>query len=391
MDGALQGVARGEVAAGGELRSSEGGSFDRPALAALGRVAVEMAHELNNVLSAVRGFAAALESHIPPDATAHLAYRELVRTCERGSSITRKVFEFSHEAAPPQPVDLASFLRGAHPLLRHVLPDRILLVYSVADGLPPVHARPNDLELVLLNLVVNARDAIEGCGSIEIGAARAPETEGPDTVLLTVRDSGTGMDPDVLDRVFEPFFTTKPPGGGAGLGLAIAREVLRACGASIEIESAAEHGTVVTIRLRTALQPATVGERVLLCMLPGPTRDRVASTMRCGGFEVVALDRVAELRTQGVQHSSAAVVAVSSEVPDFVDWGWGRLLQERDGARPFMVVTTSAGLSASWHSPERPCGSPLHVLPGEVDPGELLAQVERLSEGIAGGDRRALH
>ena len=141
------------------------------------------------------------------------------------------------------------------PLLRRVVPERILLVTSPADPLPLVEGSQGDLELALLNLVINGRDAIEGDGTIAITSGLA-DHEGESRVSLTVRDSGCGMSPAVQERMFDRFFTTKGPEAGTGLGLALVRDVVRKCGGTITISSKPGAGTAVHLLLRPALHEA---------------------------------------------------------------------------------------------------------------------------------------
>lgn len=387
-------VARGEGADEVPLSNTPPAANETSApLSALGHAAMEMAHELNNLLGAMRGFAVALERHIPPDSAAQKAYCELLRTCDRGSWVTRKVLELaSHRSRPIEPVDLREVLAGMEPLLRHVLPDRILMVCSVADGLPPVLARRSDLELLVLNLVMNARDAIEGRGRIEIRATSQRglgEDDMAPPVLLTVRDTGRGMDADVLNRAFDPFFTTKPRHSGAGLGLTIVRETLRGWDASIGIESAVGAGTLVTVRFRTAGQQSSAERLVLLCMPPGAARELTAQLLRRGGSQVLEVDCMTHAYAHARERLRSIVAAVVGAAALDCDEGIvRRVVGDAHQLRAFILLDGSQDLAASVASWTV---AAVHAMPSNSDLDTLVQRIESGLVDLSRAENVAFH
>jgi len=201
-------------------------------------------------------------------------------------------------------VDLSAECRDAESLLRRLLGERVRLVASYEPG--PVHIEidPNSLHQVIMNLAVNARDAMTSGGTLSIRTARvdpssvdAP-TPGRYGVMLEVRDEGTGIPPDVLERIFEPFFTTKPAGSGTGLGLSTVYGIVQQAGGEITVESAEGHGTTFRIWFPAREAPATstvvepavemrrAAARVLLVEDEPSVRALLSRVLSSAGFSV---------------------------------------------------------------------------------------------------------
>ncbi len=222
--------------------------FDAKRLASLGRVASEVSHDVRNILSAIRGFAAVLERRLPDGDAAHQVWHELVKACDRGADLTERVLGVARsDTSAEGPVSISETVLSLRPMLRQIVPPRIRLDIHAPEEVAPIFARRHDIELAILNVVVNARDAISGPGLIDITLSeeRTPGSTTGEWVVLSVRDSGQGMSPDIQDRIFDRFFTTKGSGRGTGLGMAMVRDSVQAAGGSIEIESAQGTGTVV--------------------------------------------------------------------------------------------------------------------------------------------------
>ncbi len=220
---------------------------DAQRLASLGRVASEVSHDVRNILSAIRGFAAVLERRLPDGDAAHQVWHELVKACDRGADLTERVLGVARsDSDTVAPVSVAETLRSLEPMLRQIVPPRIRLDIEAPDEIVPIMARRHDIELALLNVVVNARDAISGPGVIGVTLSEEPCSGSDDVrVVLCVRDTGKGMSSDIQDRIFDRFFTTKDSGRGTGLGMAMVRDSVQSAGGSIEIESAQGVGTIV--------------------------------------------------------------------------------------------------------------------------------------------------
>ncbi|WP_025410989.1 PAS domain-containing hybrid sensor histidine kinase/response regulator [Gemmatirosa kalamazoonensis] len=213
---------------------------------ALGQLAGGIAHDFNNLLTVIGANAAFLDQAIAADDARHTDVDEIRGAVARAGALTRQLLAFSRrQPFAPRELDLNDVVQGAESLLRRVLGENIELVTRLADGLPAIVADRGQLEQVLLNLVVNARDAMPDGGRLEIATFAAADGG----VTLRVRDSGVGMSAETQSRIFEPFFTTKEPGKGTGLGLSTVYGVVGRLGGRIMVESAPGRGATFTIQV----------------------------------------------------------------------------------------------------------------------------------------------
>ncbi len=223
---------------------------------ALGQLTGGVAHDFNNLLMVIAGGIDMLGRARDP-ARRDLLMEGMRQAAQRGAALTRQLLAFSRrQALQPQSVNLAKQIGGMRELLDRSLRGDIYVEYEFPSDLWPVHVDPDELELVVLNLAVNARDAMPNGGTIRIVAENIPcglIDAGGDCVRLSVIDRGTGMTPEVKQHVFEPFFTTKEVGKGSGLGLAQVYGFARQSGGSVEIESEVGQGTSVMLFLPRAL------------------------------------------------------------------------------------------------------------------------------------------
>jgi signal transduction histidine kinase len=231
-------------------------------LAAVGRLASEVAHEVGTPLNIVSGRAEIIQKGLPPDHPLSRHVATILRQIERISGIIRQLLEYARPRRPAIcPVAVGPVFARTVDLLDPLARQRqVNMETQVSDGLPPLLADPDQLQQVLLNLMTNALDATPPGGQVRLAASQAdPETpdprariergqpEGPFLTLL-VSDSGRGMSPDQLEQIFEPFFSTKERRGGTGLGLPIVEDIVRAHRAAIEVQSAEGAGTTVLLR-----------------------------------------------------------------------------------------------------------------------------------------------
>ncbi|HEU4721504.1 MAG TPA: PAS domain S-box protein [Gemmatimonadaceae bacterium] len=231
---------------------------------AVGKLAGGIAHDFNNILTVIAGHLALVrdESHLlPPQARADL--EEVARAVDRATRLTRRLLGFSRkQLLAPRVVDVNSLIADLEPMLARVLDERIAFAAHPSPVPARINIDPSVLEGALLNLAVNARDAMPNGGTLTVDT-----TVRAKVVTIAVRDSGTGMDPETLARVGEPFFTTKGPGVGTGLGLAMIYGSVEQSGGSIQIESTPGAGTVVRLLFpvasgdtELAVEPAPSGE-----------------------------------------------------------------------------------------------------------------------------------
>jgi signal transduction histidine kinase len=226
-------------------------------LEAVGRLAGGIAHDFNNLLTVIIGCAelmAATGDRAGANDT-HDPLEQLTKAARSAASLTKQLLAFSRrQVLEPRLVDLNASLRSNHAMLRRLVKENIVIVLNLDPRIAPVRVDPGQLDQVIVNLVVNAADALPEGGTITLSAARAvvgvdgpPDIALGEYVTLTVRDDGLGMDEETLSRAFEPFFTTKPLGKGTGLGLSTVYGIVKQSGAHVWIDSKVGAGTTVTI------------------------------------------------------------------------------------------------------------------------------------------------
>ncbi len=218
----------------------------------IGRLAAGAAHDLNNILMAIMGGAELAEVDLEDDDLASLRedLSDIRDAAQRGSAVGRQLLSFSRQQATQRRnIAVDELFSGLAKLLRRLLPSNIELRLEVADDSPSVVADPAQLEQVVMNLVVNARDAMSDGGTIEVSAGPGHGPSGTPGLRLEVRDTGHGIPSELLDRIFDPFFTTKEGGRGTGLGLATVRTITEDCGGAVAVESEVNRGTTFRIWL----------------------------------------------------------------------------------------------------------------------------------------------
>ena len=228
---------------------------------AIGQVVAGVAHNFNNLMTVTMGYTDILLERARDDEERD-AVLEIRKATDRGAALTRQLLAFGrmHDTRPAR-VDLNRAVAGLRELLVRVLRDDIQLTLGAESGAPPVIIDPHDLEQALLQLVVNARDALPYGGTIHIDVGReaVAATAAPDAAVppgeyarLSIRDNGVGMSADVQSHLFEPFFTTKEVGEGTGLGLAFVHGIVLHAGGFVTVDSAPDQGTTVSLYLPVA-------------------------------------------------------------------------------------------------------------------------------------------
>jgi two-component system, cell cycle sensor histidine kinase and response regulator CckA len=231
---------------------------------AIGQLAGGVAHDFNNLLVVISGHAELLLGRVTDEA--HLRQlREISEAARRASGLTAQLLAFGRRAPNiTELVDLNRLVGGIRMMLRRLVDEDIALVIEESPGLAAVRADRGQLEQVLVNLVINARDAITQGGEIRIRASSAGAADGlPDGsyVVLEVADNGSGMAPETKARIFEPFFTTKEQGKGTGLGLATVYGIVEQAGGKVTVDSEVGRGTTFRVYLPAAeAEPATAEE-----------------------------------------------------------------------------------------------------------------------------------
>jgi PAS domain S-box-containing protein len=231
-------------------------------LDAIGQLAGGVAHEFNNMLMAIGGHGSRLLARLGPESEDARHVEQILSASERAAGLTRQLLAFGRkQVLQPRPIDLNEAVDSAIRMLRPLIDPSIELVTTPDPELPRAAADPAQIEQVIVNLVLNARDAIAGGGTISIStsqafvaepiAAREGVAHG-DFVALTVTDTGAGMDAETRSRIFEPFFTTKPVGKGTGLGLSTVYGIVRQAGGFVTVASTPGRGTTFSVLLSRA-------------------------------------------------------------------------------------------------------------------------------------------
>ncbi|SMF44196.1 PAS domain S-box-containing protein [Azospirillum oryzae] len=264
---------------------------------AVGQLTGGVAHDFNNLLQAISSSLELIEQRLSAGRTDIAPFSATARAAvDRAAGLTRRLLAFARrQPLKPERTDLNLLVIGLWDLLGRSVGEEIRLERRLAEPLWPVHADVNQIESALLNLVINARDAMPAGGSVTVETANAslrpadlanePGLEPGDYAVLTVRDSGTGMPPDVLARVFEPFFTTKPIGQGTGLGLSQLYGFARQSGGFVRIDSAVGRGTAVHLHLPRDQDAAAQSEPA-----PAPTAVPAPPTGRAGRGTVLVVE-----------------------------------------------------------------------------------------------------
>jgi two-component system cell cycle sensor histidine kinase/response regulator CckA len=230
---------------------------------AVGGMATGVVHEFNNLLTVISGNVDLLSARSKPDADAEEGLDEIRHAVTRAAELSRSLLGVSRQRIMSETVvDLNAFIPRIEAMLRSGLGPEYEIVLSIGSVLWPAHADPDDLEHVLLNLALNARDAMPAGGRLTIAGRNTRSAELPsgtamprqDYVQLTLKDTGVGMSQEVMARAFEPFFSTKAEGRGTGLGLAFVYGAMRRMGGFVEVCSTVNTGTTFTLWLQRAGQ-----------------------------------------------------------------------------------------------------------------------------------------
>jgi signal transduction histidine kinase len=231
---------------------------------AVGRLAGGVAHDFNNLLTAILGYSDFLLADIERNDPRRDDVREIKKAATRAGALTAQLLAFSRrQIRQPRPLDLNAILAGLDRMLRRVIGEDVHLEWQPSENLGTVVADPSEIEMMILNLVVNAGDAMPEGGTITVRTShvvfdgRSHRQLGAGRyACLSVTDTGVGMDSSTRDRIFEPFFTTKDPGKGTGLGLSTVYAIVEHLHGAIDVESSVGAGTTFTVHLPLHDEPA---------------------------------------------------------------------------------------------------------------------------------------
>jgi len=363
----------------------------------LGQLAGGLAHDFNNLLTAVIGHLALVRDALPPRSQPSRDAEVATEAAERAARLTRQLLTYARrQPSSPRVLDpnelVASIDRMAVPLLG----PRIARRLSLDSGAWPVRVDPTQLEQLVLNLVVNSRDAMPEGGTLVLETSNEVLGSGPRAedatgvpqgswVRITVEDSGEGMDAATRERMFEPFFTTKPTGRGSGLGLAAAQGIVQAAGGAIGVSTAPGRGTRISVflpraessvvePLRTTPEPGREkggGEKVLLVEDEAGIRALAARALERRGYSVLAAsDGESALRLVEESLDGVAILVTDIAMPGMDGRTLARRLRERRPSLP--VLFMSGFVSGSPGELEAP------LLNKPFTPDALVSRVREL-------------
>jgi signal transduction histidine kinase len=242
---------------------------------AIGQLTGGVAHDFNNLLMAIMGNLGLLKKRFRDDSRAQHLIAGALEGARRGASLTQRMLAFARQQElKTSAADLVALVAGMQDLLDRTLGRHVELRFELAEGLPAAQVDPNQIELAILNLTINARDAMPSGGTICISVDRAAppaEKHLRDAEYLRIRiaDTGAGMDAATLKRAIEPFFSTKPQGKGTGLGLSMVHGLVLQLGGALDLDSAVGKGTTATLWLPIAAEPAQIAPVETAAVAPG--------------------------------------------------------------------------------------------------------------------------
>jgi len=380
------------------LRASEEQFRQAQKMEAVGQLAGGIAHDFNNVLTVILGFTELAIDEVGTGATVAADLREIRQACERARALTAQLLTSSrHQILRPHILNVNTIIKEVEQMLRRVIPEDILFEIDVDPALRSVKADPGQIHQVLMNLAINARDAMPHGGTLRIATGNATAcvgerqlgvTETPrQCVALTVSDTGCGMSPEVSARIFEPFFTTKGPGKGTGLGLAMVYGVIAESGGRISVESEIGRGTTFTIHLPaadggTSERPDTPvvrresrgGETILVVEEEHSIRELLRKILTGFGYHVLEAPGVKQALALAERHPRPIHLLLSDIVqPTFTG---PHLAQRLAGTQPEMRVLYMSAFSAQQQTASDTGG--VEILEKPFTPERLIARVREV-------------
>ncbi len=365
---------------------------------AVGRLAGGVAHDFNNMLAVINGYSHLLLQMPETPETVRQHVAQIAQAGERAASLTRQLLAFSRrQVVNPRPLDLIETVQNLRRMLDRLIGEDVRLAVECVPETGRILADPSQIEQVLMNLVVNGRDAMPQGGSITIRTRNVPAGEGPSVareaaagwVALSVADSGVGMDPETVTRIFEPFFTTKPAGQGTGLGLATVYGIVCQNGGEIEVATDVGKGTTFTIYLprlagggeaSEAADPTADSHRgaeTVLVVEDDPLVCRIAeSALRSAGYAVLSV---------GSGPEALELLSTFSCDPDLVltdvvmpEMSGGELAEELARRRPDLPILFMSGYNEDFILAQGLRAGQVELLSKPFTPLELARKVRAM-------------
>jgi PAS domain S-box-containing protein len=367
---------------------------------AVGRLAGGIAHDFNNLLTAILGYCNLLIEDLPPGSDMRADVEEIRKAGDRAAALTRQLLAFSRrQMLQPQPLDVGVLVAQMEKMVKRLAGGDIELTLTLDAGVPNVKADPASIEQVVINLVVNARDAMPAGGRLTIAtsvedldesfAALHPGVIAGRYVRLAVSDTGAGMDAATRARIFEPFFTTKEQGKGSGLGLATVYGLVKQSGGYIWVDSAPGEGSVFKVffpamdqeadAAQQARSDASGSETVLLVEDEDTVRALACEVLRRNGYAVLEARQSLEALRLVERHQESIDLIVTDIVMSHMT---GRDLAERiREGRPSMKVLFISGY-VDHVSVQRELASGVPFLQKPFTPDAFARKVRDVLDGV---------
>jgi signal transduction histidine kinase len=342
-----------------EQKSREQKLHQAQKMEAVGQLTGGVAHDFNNLLTVVLGNLELLSDRLKADDASMKFVERALSSAHRGATLTARLLAFSRQQAlVPKPIAALDLIRGMTDLLRRTLEESVEMEFVGIEDLWRCKADPGQLESAILNLAINARDAMSGSGKLTIEtanvelnddyAAAQAEVAAGQYVMIAVTDTGTGMKQDVIDKVFDPFFTTKDVGKGSGLGLSMVYGFVKQSGGYVTIYSEEGIGTTVKLYLPRF---KGVGEEI--------QRPETVATPEANGETILVVEDDPDVRTMTV----ALLKDIGYEI-----------LEASDADSALKMLATSSRINMLFTDV---------VLPGGMNGPKLAAEIRRQRPGIA--------
>jgi PAS domain S-box-containing protein len=361
---------------------------------AVGRLAGGVAHDFNNLLAVIQSYAGLVLEGLPEGSRSRDDMRELYSATERAKALTSQLLTFSRRRpVVAEDVDLNQVVRDVEKMVSRLVSQSISVVTKVTDDLPPLRGDMNQLEQVLLNLAINARDAMPGGGTLEIATSEekmafADSQEKSSFLCLSVRDTGTGMPPEVQKRIFEPFYSTKEVGKGTGLGLSTVYGIVRQWDGQVRVESQVGTGTCFKVYFPVANDLAAIttnvrfpdvtaktkgGETILLVEDNESVRTVAARILREEGYHVLEARLPSEAREKYAQALTPIHLLLSDiNMPEA---SGPELARELASVAPDLRILFMSGYSEKRHGDSAPQIIGAHYLEKPFSPESLARAV----------------
>ena len=367
-------------------KHAEAALFQSQKVEAIGQLAGGVAHDFNNILAVITGYCEMAQRQLDAAHPARPRLDQILKAANRAAALTRQLLAFSRkQVLQPRPLDLNAIVADAHKMLGRLIGENISVVLKPSAGLGTVNADPGQIEQIVFNLAVNARDAMPRGGTLTIEtrnvdldedyAMRHPSTEAGRYVMLALSDTGVGMTPEVQARAFDPFFTTKPEGQGTGLGLATVYGIVKQSGGNVWVYSEPGHGTTFRVYLprvdrpnanlaspsaSTSTEPPRGTETILLAEDTDSLREVIRETLQERGYKVLAAaDGREAFATARMFDGSIDLLLTDVVMPNMGGADLAKALLER---RPGLRVVYMSGYTDGALSQHGVLGAGIHLV-----------------------------